>query len=258
MYRHSQQRKEDDLQLVGSDFWGKLWRLKVLPKVKDLLWRAASNCLPTKVQLRHRHVNIDSIFPVCSLDSEIILHHLVECSFARACWVNTRLGVTIDYARTFTEKSPNVAVVTLLATRMLEQWSKAQDKSSQVFTVAFLTAADGAELWKTPAAGEVKINIDVALFYFMLTGTVTPELAEAMGVREALSWLKRKGWHRVTIETDCLIVVQALRSPLPMFSYFGSVISDCKTLLKDVNDVFILFVKRSDNGVAHTIARASS
>ncbi|XP_030477950.1 uncharacterized protein LOC115694989 [Cannabis sativa] len=258
MYRHSQQRKEDDLQLVGSDFWGKLWRLKVLPKVKDLLWRAASNCLPTKVQLRHRHVNIDSIFPVCSLDSEIILHHLVECSFARACWVNTRLGVTIDYARTFTEKSPNVAVVTLLATRMLEQWSKAQDKSSQVFTVAFLTAADGAELYSFACIARDASGHALEAISCCKQGTVTPELAEAMGVREALSWLKRKGWHRVTIETDCLIVVQALRSPLPMFSYFGSVISDCKTLLKDVNDVFILFVKRSDNGVAHTIARASS
>uniref|UniRef100_A0A803QK79 Reverse transcriptase n=1 Tax=Cannabis sativa TaxID=3483 RepID=A0A803QK79_CANSA len=89
-------------------------------------------------------------------------------------------------------------------------------------------------------------------------GTVTPEIAEAMGVREALSWLKKKGWNRVTIETDYLTVVQAIRSPLPMFSYFGSVISDCKTLLKDVNDMSILHVKRSANSVAHTITRVSS
>ncbi|KAM6542133.1 hypothetical protein CsatB_006580 [Cannabis sativa] len=79
-----------------------------------------------------------------------------------------------------------------------------------------------------------------------------------MGVREALSWLKKKGWNRVTIESDSLTVVQALRSSLPMSSYFGGVISDCKTLLEGVSDVSILFVKRSANGVAHAVARASS
>ncbi|KAM6559662.1 hypothetical protein CsatA_028901 [Cannabis sativa] len=79
-----------------------------------------------------------------------------------------------------------------------------------------------------------------------------------MGVREALSWLKKKGWNRVTIESDSLTVVQALRSSLPKSSYFGGVISDCKTLLEGVSDVSILFVKRSANGVAYTVAQASS
>ncbi|XP_030483709.2 uncharacterized protein LOC115700281 [Cannabis sativa] len=258
--------------LVGSDFWDKLWRLKVPPKVKDLLWRVASNCLPTKVQLRHRHVNIDSICPVCSSDSETILHRLVECSFPRACWVNTGLEVTMDYAGTFRgwldtcfkafeeeqrktiditcwaiwkvrniciwkEKSVNVAAVNLLATSMLEQWSKA-------YNFACISR---------DASGHALEAISCCK-----PGTVTPEIAEAMGVREALSWLKKKGWNRVTIETDYLTVVQAIRSPLPMFSYFGSVISDCKTLLKDVNDMSILHVKRFANSVAHTITRVSS
>ncbi|KAM6544107.1 hypothetical protein CsatB_008554 [Cannabis sativa] len=315
MYRHLQQRKEDDLQLVGSDFWGKLWRLKVPPKVKDLVWRAASNCLPTKSMLRYKRVNIDATCPVCSSSNETILHRLVDCSFARACWVNTGLGVDLDHSGTFTgwieasfqsfdgdqrkiiamtcwaiwkarndcvwkEKTASVAAVTILASSMLEQWSKAQDKT-HVPTAAFLSPADGALSWQKPATGEVKINTDAALFsdpnrYSFACvarddsghvleaisscklGVVTPELAEAMGVREALSWLKKKGWNRVTIESDSLTVVQALRSSLPMSSYFGGVISDCKTLLESVSDVSILFVKRSANGVAHAVARASS
>lgn len=37
-------------------------------------------------------------------------------------------------------------------------------------------------------------------------GRVAPEIAiaEAIGVREALSWIKEQKWERVTVETDCL------------------------------------------------------
>lgn len=37
---------------------------------------------------------------------------------------------------------------------------------------------------------------------------------------------------RVLVETDNLTVVQFIRSPLSMLSYFGSIISDCKSLLQ--------------------------
>uniref|UniRef100_A0A803PTW6 Uncharacterized protein n=1 Tax=Cannabis sativa TaxID=3483 RepID=A0A803PTW6_CANSA len=51
-------------------------------------------------------------------------------------------------------------------------------------------------------------------------------LAEAMRVREALSWLKKRRWQQVFVETDCLTVVQALRSHVKMISLFGMVVYD--------------------------------
>ena len=76
----------------------------------------------------------------------------------------------------------------------------------------------------------IKLNVDAALFLenglysvaciarndsgeFMEAitsckmGQITPELAEVFGIREALSWIKRKGWRNVSLETDCLLVV---------------------------------------------------
>ena len=41
-----------------------------------------------------------------------------------------------------------------------------------------------------------------------------------------------------------------------MDSYFGGLITECKGLWKDVKNIKILFVKRSANSVAHTLARA--
>ena len=61
----------------------------------------------------------------------------------------------------------------------------------------------------------------------------------------------------MTIETDCLTVIQALRSPFHMDSYFGALIDECKNMQLDVSTDSILFVKRSANSVAHIIARAS-
>lgn len=38
-------------------------------------------------------------------------------------------------------------------------------------------------------------------------GTMDPEMDEAMGIREALSWVKRKGLQDAFIETDCLVII---------------------------------------------------
>ncbi|XP_074337368.1 uncharacterized protein LOC141674558 [Apium graveolens] len=85
------------------------------------------------------------------------------------------------------------------------------------------------------AQNEVKISVDAALFADCLKfgigllardakgsvvqgwseichGHVRVEFAEAVIVKEALSWVKNKQWREVVIESDCLTVVQAIRS----------------------------------------------
>lgn len=61
----------------------------------------------------------------------------------------------------------------------------------------------------------------------------------------------------VLIESDCLIVVQAVTSSMAMFSPFGLLVKDCRALLSMLCNVSLHFVKRSANNVAHSIARAS-
>lgn len=57
------------------------------------------------------------------------------------------------------------------------------------------------------------------------------------------------------IETDSLLVVHALRSSMPLASYLGTVIDECKA---DLMSISILFVKRSANKAAHALAKAFS
>lgn len=89
------------------------------------------------------------------------------------------------------------------------------------------------------------------------SGRIAPELAEAIGVKEALSWIKDRQWKSVLIETDCILIVQSLRSATPLNSYFGSVITDCLNIWSQVPTVDIVFVKRSTNKAVHSLARSS-
>lgn len=45
--------------------WKALWKLKVPPRVKDLVWRAVIECLPTKVNLFAKHIVHDKICVRC-------------------------------------------------------------------------------------------------------------------------------------------------------------------------------------------------
>lgn len=89
---------------------------------------------------------------------------------------------------------------------------------------------DGREQWQPPSLNRVKVNVDVALFDDLnryshalvvrdhngtlveasskcCPGLVSPEIAEALGIREALSWIKKAKQNDVIVETNYLSVV---------------------------------------------------
>ena len=79
--------------------------------------------------------------------------------------------------------------------------------------------------------------------------------AEALGVREALSWLKCLHLPRVIIEVDCLQVFKALTENLSSPNGFGLIIEECRFLAQELGEVQFSFVRRSANVAAHRVAR---
>uniref|UniRef100_A0A803QUD1 RNase H type-1 domain-containing protein n=1 Tax=Cannabis sativa TaxID=3483 RepID=A0A803QUD1_CANSA len=136
------------------------------------------------------------------------------------------------------------------------------------------------ERWLKPQFDSIKINVDAAIFEGqnqfggafvvidhndLLTeghtklhmGNIAPTVAEALSFREALSWIKNQPPSSVWVESDCLLVIQTLRSSTSLSSYFGCVIQECKAMLANLSNFYFCFIKRSANRVAHEFARAS-
>lgn len=72
-----------------------------------------------------------------------------------------------------------------------------------------------------------------------------------------MSWIKEKNWPNVALESDCAVVVQAIRSDVPMTFSFGLVVKDCRCLLAQMKHVSLIFINRSANEVAQSFARLS-
>ena len=91
-------------------------------------------------------------------------------------------------------------------------------------------------------------------------GLPDPEVAEILGIKEVLSWIKSRGLSGVEVESDCWIAIQAIRSSSKLLSYFGRLVFDCRKLLSELHscNVCLCFVKRSANTVAHSVAKATS
>ncbi|XP_073133284.1 uncharacterized protein [Henckelia pumila] len=91
--------------------------------------------------------------------------------------------------------------------------------------------------WQCPPAPLIKCNVDAALFNNpprmgyggiirdhrgMVVGAIhgcipriqNPAIAEALGIREALSRLKEFDYHHIQIESDAKIVINALNSSI--------------------------------------------
>lgn len=163
------------------------------------------------------------------------------------------------------------------ALNLLAEWKRAQDQ--QVITSTARGVPVVVTRWEKPQAPWVKINIDAALFedlqcsglgavvrgadgQFIMARSkrqdmfVPPREAEACSLKEALFWLKDKGFQRCIFETDSQVLVRACKGGDGR-SFFHTIVRDCIDLFQHFDEVSVCFVSRSANMVAHKLARAA-
>ena len=114
--------------------------------------------------------------------------------------------------------------------------------------------------WEKPKFGWVKCNVGVAIFssqgkiefgcvlqnsegVFLaarcagMVGNFGVREAEALGIQEALSWLKGLQFPCVILEMDCLQVFQALFEEFSGPNGFGLIIDECQALAISIGEV---------------------
>jgi len=78
--------------------WKDIWRLKVPPKIKHLLWRMCRGCLPSRVRLQDKGVTCPTRCVNCNLDHEDLNHIFFECSFAIHVWLSAGIWYEVQNA----------------------------------------------------------------------------------------------------------------------------------------------------------------
>ena len=73
--------QETSISHSQNPFWKKYWKLKVYDRVKMLLWRIASNVLPTKDNLAKKLGITDTDCPLCNEANEIVTHLFFDMFF---------------------------------------------------------------------------------------------------------------------------------------------------------------------------------
>uniref|UniRef100_A0A803PDA2 RNase H type-1 domain-containing protein n=1 Tax=Cannabis sativa TaxID=3483 RepID=A0A803PDA2_CANSA len=233
----------------NSGFWHKLWHLKIPPKVKNFL---------------------------CWLEE--VFHKFDENQVGHAamlCWALWKAR----NATFWNKKLSSHTEILASASTTLDHWRKAQGNTC-LFSLFFERKGDGAELWTKPDSNNINVNVDAALFAqensygFEIVardshgklieakscyqgGEYPAKTIEAIGIKEALSWVKNKQWQNVQIETDSMLTIQSIRSNQKMNSTFRLVIQDCQLLLSSLQNVNFYFIRRSTNRVAHAVTRHS-
>uniref|UniRef100_A0A803NGP8 RNase H type-1 domain-containing protein n=1 Tax=Cannabis sativa TaxID=3483 RepID=A0A803NGP8_CANSA len=181
-----------------TSFWKRVWTLKIPPKVKNMIWRAGTFCLPTMTQLITKKVAVNVVCPICNVEEEIIFHCLVTCQDVKCCWDRVGIGTHLLHGDNFLVwlkdiferlepdkrgliatlcwaiwnarnepvwKKKKVSALDIVASakNYLNQWRNAQNFQIET-PCPDLQKGDGAEHWTCPPVNSVKINIDAAIF----------------------------------------------------------------------------------------------
>jgi len=103
----------DSSHLRQTGAWSNNWRLKVPPKVKNLVWRMCRGCLPTRVRLQDKGVNCPTDCVMCEGPSEDLQHTFFDCTFAQQIWLRSGLRGDVQHACD-THNSAGAAIFSLL------------------------------------------------------------------------------------------------------------------------------------------------
>ena len=133
--------------------------------------------------------------------------------------------------------------------------------------------------WSPPPVGTVMVNSDAAIFAASnsmgfgivirdhngsclaacgehVDGVTSPEMAEVLALRSALSFAVEEGFGRLLMASDCLSVIQRVSSSEVDRSALGAVTEDIKRLACLAPSCSFIHVFRGANALAHYLARA--
>ncbi|KAK4270407.1 hypothetical protein QN277_023445 [Acacia crassicarpa] len=82
--------------VIHPSCWKSIWKIKVIPRVQQFIWRLLSRAIATKAALVRRRRSQDNLCPVCVEAEESIEHVFFHCPWTRCVWFGCSLGARVD------------------------------------------------------------------------------------------------------------------------------------------------------------------
>jgi hypothetical protein len=83
-------KRKEPSSTNNQHWWKKDWKLKVPPKVRIFWWRVLNNFLPSKAELKRRHIAQEDHCETCGSREESLYHVVVSCTLAERFWQAVR------------------------------------------------------------------------------------------------------------------------------------------------------------------------
>ncbi|XP_042959454.1 uncharacterized protein LOC122294624 [Carya illinoinensis] len=259
--------------------WKALWKMPVPNKIKVFAWRACMDSLPSKVKLMQKQVQAfwAQFFPM--------LHNLSPSSFVELAMQFVAGQDLSNLARffcfawgfwfrrnklEFDHKILSPSHVISLSLGLLHSYKAVVIKSRMQARSHFS--------WKAPPVGVLKLNTDGAIFsdahkagigailcdssghVLMAVSKIElaledPKTVELLAVFRGMQLCISMGISALEVESDCLLLVQALQQEDMSNSLLGNLFSEVKRLCNYFSSVSFVHVYREGNRAAHLLAR---
>ncbi|XP_058746265.1 uncharacterized protein LOC131619152 [Vicia villosa] len=242
-------------------------------RVKHLIWRICSDCLPSKTaglldilspRLQTFHDIKSLILDICTKEDRKTAGRVAV--MLEGLWKNRN-----DFV--WHNEKEDASKLGWLAFHRLQEWFLAQNLPETNSDIRDLV------IWNPPSFGCLKFNVDVAFNQrvgttnhgwcirndhgdFVAAGTAWDNCtfsvleAEALAIKEAIQSATTLHNIPVIFESDSQQVVKALSSSSSGNSEFYLIIKSIKLLLLEFPNFEVKFIKRQANMVAHTLDKA--
>ncbi|XP_074300279.1 uncharacterized protein LOC141631518 [Silene latifolia] len=262
----------------GSKLWLKIWRLKLPPKIKNLVRRVCKGVLPCGLNVQERVKDADLTCKRCLISVESETHALLDCSFARQGENVSKLMVLLWAIWNGRNEEYHGDVRTVpqrVLERALSYWNAWLDAQLERGEGVVRVRGESVR-WVPPGIGEWKINVDAGLFGDMGCGlgmvvrdhegkvervgvqqvrdVWDPDIAEAKAAEFGLRAAVQMGLTNVVLESDSATLITMLKSKSLPANYLGRIGNVILELANAFSCIRFNFVRREGNGVAHSMA----